>query len=280
MSLLMTKQDGLCLLIHWTSMFVFHWIGLALHPGEGTLLSCLGSKVCVTQFVAPCKPCTIVEDPVWIITEVFCSIISPLSYYFIFYSYLWYISLFRCAMDFFSKATSLLWVASSTPCSVLLYISNNLILKLDLWYSYHAAHGLVGEIGSEKLSCSRLSKAVVELKFKPWLSHCTVCTFLPNLLSCTQGVSIKKCLQIERVHCSVTKSCPTDSLRLRGLQHARLPRICSNSCLLSQWCHPTISSSVTLLLPSVFPSIRVFSNESALHIRWSKYWSFSFNINS
>ena len=33
-----------------------------------------------------------------------------------------------------------------------------------------------------------------------------------------------------------------------------------------------------LLLPSVFPSIRIFSNESALHIRWPKYWSFSFNI--
>ena len=33
-----------------------------------------------------------------------------------------------------------------------------------------------------------------------------------------------------------------------------------------------------LLLPSIFPSIRVFSNESGLHIRWSKYWSFSFNI--
>ena len=33
-----------------------------------------------------------------------------------------------------------------------------------------------------------------------------------------------------------------------------------------------------LLLPSIFPSIRAFSNESALHIRWSKYWSFSFNI--
>ena len=37
-------------------------------------------------------------------------------------------------------------------------------------------------------------------------------------------------------------------------------------------CHPF------LLLPSIFPSIRVFSNQSALHIRWSKYWSFSFNI--
>ena len=33
-----------------------------------------------------------------------------------------------------------------------------------------------------------------------------------------------------------------------------------------------------LLPPSIFPSIRVFSNESALHIRWPKYWSFSFNI--
>ena len=38
-------------------------------------------------------------------------------------------------------------------------------------------------------------------------------------------------------------------------------------------CHPF------LLLPSIFPSIRVFSNESALHIRWPKYWTFSFNIN-
>ena len=33
-----------------------------------------------------------------------------------------------------------------------------------------------------------------------------------------------------------------------------------------------------LLLPSIFPSIRVFSNESALHMRWPKYWSFSFNV--
>ena len=42
----------------------------------------------------------------------------------------------------------------------------------------------------------------------------------------------------------------------------------------------TISSSAAplLLLPSIFPSIRMFSNESALHIRWPKYWSFSFSI--
>ena len=43
---------------------------------------------------------------------------------------------------------------------------------------------------------------------------------------------------------------------------------------LSQWCYPTTSSSI--VLPLTFPSIRVFSNELALHIRWPKYWSFSF----
>ena len=41
--------------------------------------------------------------------------------------------------------------------------------------------------------------------------------------------------------------------------------------------HLILSHSL-LLLPSIFPSIRVFSNESALQIRWPKYWSFSFNI--
>ena len=58
-----------------------------------------------------------------------------------------------------------------------------------------------------------------------------------------------------------------------GLQHARppclspIPRVYSNSCPSSQWCHPAI-----------FPSIRVFSNESVLRIRWPKYWSYSFSI--
>ena len=74
----------------------------------------------------------------------------------------------------------------------------------------------------------------------------------------------------------------SNSLQLHGLQHARLPcpsstpGAYSNSCLSSQWCHPTISSSV--ILPSIFPSIRVFSSELVLRIRWPKYWSFSFSI--
>ena len=84
--------------------------------------------------------------------------------------------------------------------------------------------------------------------------------------------------------CSVAKSCLT--LWPYGLQHARLlcpslsPGVCSDSCPLSQWCQPTISSSVVsfFLLPSIFPSIRVLSNKSALHITRPKYWSFSFSI--
>ena len=173
----------------------------------------------------------------------------------------------------------------------------------------------------------------------------------------------------------------SNSLWPHGLQHARLPcpslslRVCSNSCPLSRWYHPTISSSVTpfsfcllsfpasgsflmsqlftsggqrigvpasasvlpvnqfcsvqllshvwifaipwaeacqaslsftisqsllklmsiesvmpsnhlilwyllLLFPSIFPSIRVFSSESALHIGWPQYWSFSFSIST
>ena len=78
----------------------------------------------------------------------------------------------------------------------------------------------------------------------------------------------------------------SNSLRPHGLQHARLPspsptpRAYSNSCPTSWWCHPTVSSFVIslLLLPSVFPSIRVFSNESVPCIRWPQYWSFSFSI--
>ena len=74
----------------------------------------------------------------------------------------------------------------------------------------------------------------------------------------------------------------SDSLWPHGLQHARLPCVSPTlgacSCPSSQCCHPTISSCFPLLLPSVFPSIRVFSNQSVLHIRWPKYWSCSFSI--
>ena len=86
---------------------------------------------------------------------------------------------------------------------------------------------------------------------------------------------------------SVQFSCSVMSISLRphGLQHARppcpsptpsLPKLMSIESVMPLnhliLCHPL------LLPPSIFPSIRVFPNESVLCIRWSKYWSFSFNI--
>ena len=75
-------------------------------------------------------------------------------------------------------------------------------------------------------------------------------------------------------------------MQCHGLQHASLPcpsklwsllKLMSFESVMPSkhliLCHPL------LLLPLIFPSIRVFSNESALYIRWAKYWSFSFSIN-
>ena len=80
----------------------------------------------------------------------------------------------------------------------------------------------------------------------------------------------------------------SDSLRPRELKHARLlcpsqfPEVCSelmsfDSVMPS---NRLILCCPLLLLPSIFPSIRVFSNELALHTRWPKYWSFSISPSS
>ena len=83
----------------------------------------------------------------------------------------------------------------------------------------------------------------------------------------------------------------TQSVRLfvtpwidRPLCPSPTPRVHSNSCASSWWCHPAISSSVIPFSSchhqeeGSFPSIRVFSNEATLRMRWLEYWSFSFSI--
>ena len=84
---------------------------------------------------------------------------------------------------------------------------------------------------------------------------------------------------------SFSRSVMADSLQSHGLQLARLPcpspspGACSNSSPLSRWCpNHLILCCPLLLVPSIFPNIRVFSNELALCIRWPKYWSFNFSI--
>ena len=82
-----------------------------------------------------------------------------------------------------------------------------------------------------------------------------------------------------------SRSVVSDSLWPHELQHARppcpspAPGVHPDSHPSSRWCHPAISSSVVPFssCPQSLPA-SVFSNESTLHMRWPKYWSFSFSI--
>ena len=82
-----------------------------------------------------------------------------------------------------------------------------------------------------------------------------------------------------------SRSVVSSSLQPHGLQHARspcpspIPRVYSNSCPLRPWRHPAISSSITRFssYPHSHPASGSFP-ESALRIRWPKYWSFRFSI--
>ena len=94
--------------------------------------------------------------------------------------------------------------------------------------------------------------------------------FLSNIISIS---SVQSLSHVQLFVTPWTAACHTSLsitnswslLKLRSIESV-MP---SNHLIL---CHPL------LLLPSIVPSIRVFSNESALYIRWPKYWSFSFNI--
>ena len=87
-------------------------------------------------------------------------------------------------------------------------------------------------------------------------------------------------------HCQFSHSLVSNSLRPHEPQHASplfpspdswsLPKLMSIESVMPS--NHLILCCPLLLLPSIFPSIRVFSNESVLRIRWPKYWSFSFSI--
>ena len=80
--------------------------------------------------------------------------------------------------------------------------------------------------------------------------------------------------------CSVLSDCNPVDHSTPGLPvHLQLPEFTQSQVhRVGDAIQHIILCHLLLLLPSIFPSIRVFSNESALHIRWPKYWSFSFNI--
>ena len=90
--------------------------------------------------------------------------------------------------------------------------------------------------------------------------------------------------QLQHQFSSVTQSCPTlcnpmnRSMPGLPVHHQLLESTQPMSIELVMPSNHLILCRLLLLLPSIFPSIRVFSSESALHIRWPKDWSFSFNI--
>ena len=114
------------------------------------------------------------------------------------------------------------------------------VLKTSLWTSLH------GQVGQLKL---------IEIKMRHSIQFSSVAQLCPTLCD-PMNCSIPGL----RVHHQLLESTQTHVHRV-------------NDAI--QPSHPLSSPS---LLPSIFPTIRVFFNESALHIRWPKYWSFSFNI--
>ena len=92
-------------------------------------------------------------------------------------------------------------------------------------------------------------------------------------------------LELGLVSAQLSRSVVSDSLRPHGLQHARPPVHHNSWSLCKLMPIKSVMPPNHLILcrplprpPSVFPSIRVFSNESVLRIRWPKYWSFSLSM--
>ena len=119
--------------------------------------------------------------------------------------------------------------------------------------------------------------------------HPTISSSVIPFSSCPQSFPASGSFTMSQLFASgsvqFSQSVVSDSLWHHELQHARppcpsptlsLPKLMSIELVMPSNhpipCHPL------LLLPSIFPSLRVFSNESALRIRWPKYWSFSFSI--
>ena len=133
----------------------------------------------------------------------------------------------------------------------------------------------------DKFPCQCASLApwleILYLTQRYWVVECSYILQLSKLKKFYSG-------EKNRVYFLFNHSAMSDSLQPHGLQHAGfsvLPYF--RSLLILMFIESTMASShlilcCPLLLPSVFPSIRVFSDELALYTRWPKYHSFSFNI--
>ena len=127
-------------------------------------------------------------------------------------------------------------------------------------FSQRAGKRLPMQLKRQRYSCGHMEKPLFQNT--PW--SCMV-SFYSQFSSVTQS----RLTLCDPMDCSTPASLSiTNSWSLPKLMSIELV-MPSNHLIL---CHPL------LLPPSIFPSIKVFSRQSVLHIRWPKYWSFSFNI--
>ena len=102
-----------------------------------------------------------------------------------------------------------------------------------------------------------------------WLSNIPLSISI--YLSISQSVQLLSCVRLFATPCTAAHQASLSITNSQSLLKLMLIESMMPSNHLILCC-------LLLLLPSIFPSIRVFSDESALHIRWPKYWSFSFSI--
>ena len=115
-----------------------------------------------------------------------------------------------------------------------------------------------------------INKCSLEAKSPLVENHCP-CHFSSVKVVRVSSVHWLSCVQL---HATVWTAAHQASLSITNSWS--LLKLVSIKCVMPS--NHLILCRPLLLLPSVFPSIRVFSSESALHIRWPKYWSFSFSI--
>ena len=185
-----------------------------------------------------------------------------------------------------NRTLSLLLLFSCQVVSFLTCLQIILRIRVEMWSSWKLTDGRICLEPSKQLSTflflcmtSFSNLAGILQKQGIWWYVCA-CAAIEHMLH-----SYDLCLhQVFPCCFSVAQLCLNP--RPHGLKHARLPcpslspGVCSKfmpikSVMPSKYLIPCCP---LLLLPSIFPSIRVFSNESAVRVRWPKYWSFSFSI--
>ena len=141
---------------------------------------------------------------------------------------------------------------------------HQLLFTTSIYLCTHQASRLTASVPVSEISSKKQIKKI-------WYYQRTLCLFVAlGSLGCQVNLVTQSCLIFGDLMACSMQDFPVHPYSQSLLKLMSIESVMPSSHLIL--CYPL------LLLPSIFPSIRVFSNESVLLIRWSKYWSFSFSI--